>query len=89
MAKLKLNGKPLDLNADSPLVAKVRKFLDDCGDEDLFTADYLCKKLEVSNNTLQRAIGTAIMGSPYLLRKGRVVYIGNPRLIESLRQGDA
>jgi hypothetical protein len=84
---LKLNGKPLDLNAPTPALLKIKDFLDRSAKDDVFTLAHMKAAAGVGECTL-RDFSADQRFAPYSMSYGRhrQLHFGHPSAIAELKR---
>jgi hypothetical protein len=82
---LKLNGKPLTLNPEAPIIGSIRQYLDKAPADELFTVGELARKIGSGENYVSDQ-STKPQLAAYTMKTGKMRYWGNPKAIEALRQ---
>lgn len=78
---MKVDGKPLDLQADTPSIAMIRQFLEGSPEDEVFTSETVLSKLNISQFSLTRA-RPKLEGLSMLHGKNR--YWGSAKAIAAL-----
>lgn len=82
---LKLNGKPLVLRPESPIIGEIKKLLDKAPADELFTVQEVARKLGSGYHYVSDQSNREELAA-YTLRVGKVRYWGHPRAIVELKK---
>lgn len=84
-AKLKFDGKPINLQALGSVTERIKRVADVLADDDLLSLARAAQRAGVSTQGV-RTSEEKLVASGYALRDGTHVYIGKPVAIQALRR---